>query len=94
MTPRRRSSAELYDVAFAALEAAGAQSRVELAESEARIAALKHAAELERIGRMGEAAKIIARVEREQRRAGADRVDRAIERHSAGLPRDRNDVDA
>jgi hypothetical protein len=36
MTPRRRSAAQMYDVAFAALEAAGAQSRVELAESEAR----------------------------------------------------------
>ena len=70
MTPRRRTAAELYDVAFAQFEAAGAQSRVELAESDARVAELKLAAELERNGRQAEADRLIAQVEREQRRAG------------------------
>lgn len=89
MTPRRKSASELYDLAFAALEAAGAQSRLELLESEARIARLKHAAELEKLGRQREADRIIAAVAREQRRSGADVVDRAIEAHSAGLDRKR-----
>jgi hypothetical protein len=53
VTARRRTAGELYDVAFAAFDAAGAQSRVELAESDARVARLKLAAELERNGRQG-----------------------------------------
>jgi hypothetical protein len=88
MTPRRKSAAELYDLAFAALDAAGAQSRLELAESEARVARLKHAAELEKLGRQKEADRIIAAVAREQRRL--DVVDRALEEHAAGRPRTRS----
>jgi hypothetical protein len=68
VTPRPKSAAQLYDVAFAGLEAARAQSRVELAASEARLAQLKHAAELERLGRHAEARRIITAVERDQRR--------------------------
>lgn len=68
MVRRPASAHELYGVAFAALEAAGAQSRVELAASEARIARLRHAAELEAIGRNSEADQIIAAVQREQER--------------------------
>jgi hypothetical protein len=71
VTPRRKTASELYDVAFAALEAASAQSRVEHAESEARIARLKHAAELEKQGRYKEAEKIIRAVQREQDRLDA-----------------------
>jgi hypothetical protein len=59
---------QLYDAAFAAFEAAAAQGRVELAASEARLARLKHAAELERQGRHEEAAPIIAAVKAEQER--------------------------
>lgn len=72
MTPRRKTAAELYDLAFAQLDAANAQSRVEHAEIDARIAKLRLAAELERQGRQAEASKLIAQVEREQRRAGVD----------------------
>lgn len=64
----RRSAAQMYDEAFASLEAAAAQSRLEAAASEARVAQLKHAAELEKQGRAKEAARIIAAVEREQAR--------------------------
>jgi hypothetical protein len=60
----------MYDVAFAAFDAAAAQSRVELAEVEARVAKLRLAAELERQGRQKEADRVLAEVEREQRRAG------------------------
>lgn len=68
MTPRRKTAAQMYEVAFAALEAAAAQSRVEQAESEARLARLKMAAELERMGRAREAATVLRGVEREQER--------------------------
>jgi hypothetical protein len=59
----------MYDAAFAALEAAAAQSRVEQAASEVRVAQLKHAAVLEKQSCAKEAARIIAAVEREQARA-------------------------
>jgi hypothetical protein len=56
----------MFDAAFAGMEAARAQSRVEIAASDARVARLKHAAELERIGRHEEAEPIIAAVRAEQ----------------------------
>jgi hypothetical protein len=65
---RKPTASQLYDTAFAAFEAAAAESRVELAGSEARVARLKHAAELERLGRQKEADRIIAQVRREQER--------------------------
>jgi hypothetical protein len=71
MTPRRKTANELYDLAFAQLEAAGAQSRIEAAESESRVARLKMAAELEKMGRQKEADVILRGVEREQKRLGA-----------------------
>lgn len=70
MTPRPKSATQLYDAAFAALDHANAVHRVEMAETEARIAKLKHAAELEKLGRQREANKLLAQVEREQRRLG------------------------
>lgn len=85
MTPRRKSAADLYEIAFAQLDAARAQSRVEMAESEARVAKLKLAAELERNGRQKEADRLLAEVTRDQQRAGIDRVERAIEGHIAGI---------
>lgn len=68
MASRRKSAATLYDEGFAVLERARAESRVEHAASESRVARLKHAAELEGQGRMKEAEKIIAAVRREQER--------------------------
>ena len=70
MSPRQKSASELYDLAVAAFDHAHAVSRVEMAATDARIAKLKHAAELEKIGRPKEAARLIAQVEREQRRLG------------------------
>jgi hypothetical protein len=66
-----RSAAEQYEVAFAALEAAGAQSRVERMQSEARVARLKLAAELERQGRYDEAREITEQVRAEQNEIGS-----------------------
>jgi hypothetical protein len=69
MTARKRS-AQLYDEAFAAFEHAAATGRVEAAETDARIAKLKHAAELEKVGRQKDADRLIGQVERDQRRLG------------------------
>ena len=50
-------------------EAAAAQSRVEIALSESRLAKLRAAAELEAAGRMEEAGVLLAEVRAEQERA-------------------------
>lgn len=68
MTPRRKTSAELYDAAFAAMEVAQAESRLEAAASESRIARLKHAKELLALGAEREALSLVKGVEREQER--------------------------
>ena len=59
----------LFDAAMGMAEAAAAQSRVEIALSESRLAKLRAAAELEAAGRMEEAGKLLAEVRAEQERA-------------------------
>ena len=56
----------LWASALAATEAAQAEFRVELAQSEARVARLKYVAELERVGRRDEAATELAAIRAEQ----------------------------
>ncbi len=51
---------------MAALKAAHAEGRVELLQSEARVARLKYVAELERLGRMDAAAIELALIRKEQ----------------------------
>jgi hypothetical protein len=62
-------SADLFAAGFAALEAARAESRVELLQSEARVARLRYVAELERLGRTEEAARELAAIRAEQEAA-------------------------
>lgn len=57
---------QMFDEATSLFEAALAQSRVERAASEARIARLRHAAELEKQGRYEEARPIIEAIRSEQ----------------------------
>lgn len=61
-------SAATFRAALALFEAARSESRVELALSEARVAKLKAAAELERAGRLEEARVIVDEVRAEQAR--------------------------
>lgn len=60
------SSVEMFDQAAALFERALAKSRAETALSEARVAKLKAAAELERIGDLEESRRLIAEVRAEQ----------------------------
>jgi hypothetical protein len=60
------TSRELFDAALALHESARSQSRAELALSEARVARLKAVAELERAGRLDDAARLLAEVQAEQ----------------------------
>ena len=69
VAPKVSESKRLFDAAMGMAEAAAAQGRVELALSEARVAKLRAAAELERAGRMEEAETLLAEVRAEQERA-------------------------
>jgi hypothetical protein len=66
VTPRLKTSSQLYEIAFAAMDVASKQARVEMAAAEARVAKLKLAAELEKVGRVKEAGRVLAEIEREQ----------------------------
>jgi hypothetical protein len=59
-------SAATFSAAFAMLDAAMLEARVERELSASRVAKLRAAAELERAGRIDEAAAIIAQVRAEQ----------------------------
>lgn len=72
-------SAATFRAAIELAEAAMLEARVERTLSEARVAKLKAAAELERAGRMDEAARIVADVRVEQARTFGS-SDRASER--------------
>jgi hypothetical protein len=60
-------SQALFEQGLAAMEAAAAERRVEMAESESRVARLKLALEYERTGREQEAQRIYAEVRAEQK---------------------------
>jgi len=68
MNESRRTfrSSEMFATATAAFKSAMAEIRVELAQSEARVARLKYATELEAVGRMDEAASVLAEIRAEQ----------------------------
>ncbi len=59
-------ASDTFAAAVSLFEAAAAESRVEHALSESRVARLRAAAELERAGRLDEAAVLLAEVRREQ----------------------------
>lgn len=61
-------SSATFEAAMALFEAALVEARIERSLSEVRIAKLKAAAELERAGRMDEAASILADLRKEQGR--------------------------
>lgn len=65
------TSAELYEVGFAAFEAARVESRCELARVESRVSRLKLAATLETAGKMDEATQVLAQVNAEREAEGA-----------------------
>jgi hypothetical protein len=57
---------DTYAAALSLFESAAAESRVELALSESRVARLRAAAELERAGRVDEARELVDAVRAEQ----------------------------
>ena len=59
-------SSETFAAAVSLFEAAAAESRVESALSQARVAKLRAVAELERAGRLDEAQVLLAEVRAEQ----------------------------